>query len=55
MRERVRATGHEVVGYDISADVLAQAREGVDTGRFGVRGAVERGKLGDLAEWAYAP
>ena len=37
--------GHEVVGYDISADVLAQAREGVDTGRFGVRGAVERGKL----------
>ena len=26
--------GHEVVGYDISADVLAQAREGVDTGQF---------------------
>src|SRR3712207_3680159 len=37
--------GHEVVGYDISGDVLAQAREGVDTGRFGVKGAVERGKL----------
>jgi 3-hydroxyacyl-CoA dehydrogenase len=37
--------GHEVVSYDISTDVLATAREGVDTGRFGVRGAVERGKL----------
>ena len=37
--------GHAVVGYDISGDVLAAAREGVDTGRFGVRGAVERGKL----------
>ena len=37
--------GHDVVGYDISADVLASAREGVDTGRYGVRGAVERGKL----------
>jgi len=37
--------GHDVVGYDISAEVLATAREGVDTGRFGVRGAVERGKL----------
>jgi 3-hydroxyacyl-CoA dehydrogenase len=37
--------GHDVVGYDISADVLKAAREGVDTGRFGVRGAVERGKL----------
>ena len=37
--------GHEVIGYDISSDVLGKAREGVDTGRFGVRGAVERGKL----------
>jgi 3-hydroxybutyryl-CoA dehydrogenase/3-hydroxyacyl-CoA dehydrogenase len=37
--------GHDVVGYDISADVLASAREGVDTGRYGVRGAVDRGKL----------
>ena len=37
--------GHDVVGYDISAEVLAGAREGVDTGRYGVRGAVERGKL----------
>src|SRR5687768_14431287 len=41
--------GHDVVGYDISAEVLATAREGVDTGRFGVRGAVERGKLTEEA------
>ena len=37
--------GHEVRCYDISADALAKTREGVDSGRFGVRGAVERGKL----------
>lgn len=37
--------GHDVVCHDISADALAAGREGVDTGRFGVRGAVERGKL----------
>src|SRR5437764_2238854 len=37
--------GHDVVGYDISTEVLDKAREGVSTGRFGVRGAVERGKL----------
>lgn len=37
--------GHEVVCHDISADALAKGREGVETGRFGVRGAVERGKL----------
>ena len=37
--------GHEVVAYDISTDVLAQSRQDVDTGRFGVKGAVERGKL----------
>lgn len=37
--------GHDVVCHDISADALAKGREGVDTGRFGVRGAVERGKL----------
>ena len=37
--------GHEVVCYDVSADALAAGRTGVDTGRFGVRGAVERGKL----------
>jgi len=38
-------SGHEVVCRDLSEDVLVTAREGVDTGRFGVRGAVERGKL----------
>jgi 3-hydroxybutyryl-CoA dehydrogenase len=37
--------GHEVVGYDTSGEVLAQARGGIATGRFGIRGAVERGKL----------
>jgi 3-hydroxybutyryl-CoA dehydrogenase len=37
--------GHEVVCRDLSTDVLDEARAGVDTGRFGVRGAVERGKL----------
>jgi 3-hydroxyacyl-CoA dehydrogenase len=37
--------GHAVVGYDVSGDVLDKAREEVTTGRFGVRGAVERGKL----------
>src|SRR5688572_25598384 len=37
--------GHDVVGYDISTEVLATARTDVDTGRFGVRGAIERGKL----------
>lgn len=37
--------GHEVVGYDINGDVLSKACDDVATGRFGVRGAVERGKL----------
>lgn len=37
--------GHEVVCHDVSAEALARARTGVDTGRFGVRGAVDRGKL----------
>jgi 3-hydroxyacyl-CoA dehydrogenase len=37
--------GHDVVGYDVNAEVLAHAREDVATGRFGVRGAVARGKL----------
>ena len=37
--------GHEVVCYDVSAEALEKGRAGVDTGRFGVRGAVERGKL----------
>lgn len=47
--------GHEVVCRDLSEDVLAAAREGVDTGRFGVLGAVERGKLtADEADAALA-
>lgn len=37
--------GHDVVCHDISADALTKGREGVDTGRFGVRNAVERSKL----------
>ena len=37
--------GHEVVGYDVSGDVLARSRDEVATGRFGVQGAVARGKL----------
>jgi 3-hydroxybutyryl-CoA dehydrogenase len=37
--------GHEVVCYDVSDEALEKGRTGVDTGRFGVRGAVERGKL----------
>lgn len=37
--------GHEVACYDVSAEALEKGRAGVDTGRFGVRGAVERGKL----------
>lgn len=39
--------GHDVVGYDVNPEVLAQARQDVVTGRFGVRGSVERGKLTD--------
>lgn len=37
--------GHQVICRDLDDAVLETAREGVDTGRFGVRGAVERGKL----------
>jgi len=37
--------GHQVACYDPSAEALEKGREHVDTGRFGVRGAVERGKL----------
>jgi 3-hydroxybutyryl-CoA dehydrogenase/3-hydroxyacyl-CoA dehydrogenase len=37
--------GHDVVCHDVSAEAVAKGREGVDTGRFGVRGAVDRGKL----------
>lgn len=37
--------GHRVVGYDTSADAVATAPAIVESGRFGLRGAVERGKL----------
>jgi 3-hydroxyacyl-CoA dehydrogenase len=37
--------GHEVICHDVSSDALAAGRTEVDTGRFGVRSAVERGKL----------
>jgi len=37
--------GHPVVAHDVSEDVLAAARAGVNEGRFGLQGAVERGKL----------
>ncbi len=38
-------SGHEVICRDLSEEVLEMARSGVDTGRFGVKSAVERGKL----------
>lgn len=37
--------GHEVVCYDVSDEALEKGRGIADTGRFGVRSAVERGKL----------
>jgi 3-hydroxybutyryl-CoA dehydrogenase len=37
--------GHDVVCHDISSEALEAGRTGVESGRFGVRGAVERGKL----------
>ena len=37
--------GHEVWCYDVDEEALSRARENVDTGRFGVRSAVERNKL----------
>jgi 3-hydroxybutyryl-CoA dehydrogenase len=37
--------GHEVVCYDVAAEALDKGRATVDTGRFGVRSAVDRGKL----------
>jgi 3-hydroxyacyl-CoA dehydrogenase len=37
--------GHDVLCHDISQEVLDTARSDVDTGRFGVRSAVARGKL----------
>ena len=41
--------GHDVWCYDVDEDALARARDNVDTGRFGVRSAVARGKLTDAA------
>ena len=47
--------GHEVVCYDVAAEALDKGRATVDTGRFGVRSAVDRGKLTpDKAEAALA-
>ena len=43
---QVMATsGHEVVATDVSEESLDKARVGTDTGRFGIKRAVERGKL----------
>ena len=49
---QVMATaGHDVMCYDVAPVALTAAREKVDSGRFGMRSAVERGKLtaGDAA------
>ena len=47
--------GHDVACYDVAADALDKGRANVETGRFGVRGAVERGKLSaDEADAAMA-
>jgi 3-hydroxybutyryl-CoA dehydrogenase len=37
--------GHDVLCHDVSTEALETARTDVDTGRFGVRSAVARGKL----------
>jgi 3-hydroxybutyryl-CoA dehydrogenase/3-hydroxyacyl-CoA dehydrogenase len=37
--------GHETACYDVAADALERAREQVRSGRWGVEGAVARGKL----------
>lgn len=43
---QVAATaGYDTVCYDVSRDALAAARRHVTTGRFGLDGGVERGKL----------
>ena len=36
--------GHEVTCYDVAEEALAKGRETVENGRFGLRGAIERGK-----------
>ncbi len=47
--------GHEVICYDVAEEALEKGRAIVDTGRFGVKGAVERGKLtADEADAALA-
>jgi 3-hydroxybutyryl-CoA dehydrogenase len=47
--------GHDVVCHDVSADALTAGRAEADTGRFGVRSAVERGKMtGEQAQEALA-
>lgn len=37
--------GHDVVCYDVADEALDKGRATVDTGRFGLKGAVERGRL----------
>jgi 3-hydroxybutyryl-CoA dehydrogenase/3-hydroxyacyl-CoA dehydrogenase len=39
------AAGHEVKCYDVAPEALTAGRHNVDGGRFGIRGAVARGKL----------
>lgn len=47
--------GHEVVCYDVADEALEKGRGIVDTGRFGVRSAVDRSKLtSDEADAALA-
>jgi 3-hydroxybutyryl-CoA dehydrogenase len=47
--------GHSVTCFDVVPETLMAARETVESGRFGIRGAVERGKLtADAAEAALA-
>ncbi len=41
--------GHEVVCRDLDQAVLDKAREGVDSGRFGVQGSVARAKITEEA------
>ena len=38
-------SGHEVVGTDVSDEVVEAARTGVTSGRYGIEKAVTRGKL----------
>jgi 3-hydroxybutyryl-CoA dehydrogenase len=47
--------GHDVTCYDIASEALDKGRSIIDSGRFGLRGAVERGKLtAEQAEQALA-